>query len=94
MDKVPYAGRKHLKEPQMTRVPGYPSLLSPDRVAKIYGVDIKTVGRWADSGRFTIVRTPGGHRRFIEDEILEQIDKSTTRPTPTEVTSDASEAEV
>ena len=47
-----------------------PKLLSPEDVAAIFSVDAKTVSRWADEGRLKSIRTPGGHRRFFEDEIM------------------------
>lgn len=39
-------------------------MLSPGEVARRFGVDPKTVIRWADSGQIEHIRTPGGHRRF------------------------------
>ena len=36
----------------------------------MFRVDPKTVTRWASSGRIGSIRTPGGHRRFRESEIL------------------------
>jgi predicted RNA binding protein YcfA (HicA-like mRNA interferase family) len=32
-------------------------------------VDAKTVARWGKRYGFTIVRTPGGHRRFRAEEV-------------------------
>ena len=45
-------------------------LLYPAEVAAMFRVDVKTVTRWADDGRISIVRTPGGHRRYLKDEII------------------------
>lgn len=39
-------------------------LLPPGEVAKMLGVDPKTLGRWAKLGKVPCVRTLGGHRRF------------------------------
>lgn len=39
-------------------------LLTPGEVAKLFGVDPKTVARWASKGRLPTVRTLGGHRRY------------------------------
>jgi excisionase family DNA binding protein len=39
-------------------------LLSASQVAGLFGVDRKTVGRWADRGDLPYTRTAGGHRRF------------------------------
>jgi excisionase family DNA binding protein len=46
-------------------------LLTPGEVARLLRVDPKTVTRWANQGRITRVRTPGGHNRFRESEIRE-----------------------
>jgi excisionase family DNA binding protein len=45
-------------------------LLTPAEVASLFGVDPRTVTRWATSGRLTPVRTPGGHRRYRRSEVL------------------------
>lgn len=39
-------------------------VLCPGDVAKLFGVDSKTVTRWARAGKIPSFRTPGGHRRF------------------------------
>nr|WP_312879781.1 helix-turn-helix domain-containing protein [Actinomadura luteofluorescens] len=44
-------------------------LLSPGDVAKIFRVTPKTVGQWAEQGKLTSVRTPGGARRFSRHQI-------------------------
>lgn len=45
-------------------------LLTPAEVAGLFGVDPRTVTRWATSGRLTPVRTPGGHRRYRRSEVM------------------------
>jgi excisionase family DNA binding protein len=45
-------------------------LLTPAEVASLFGVDPRTVTRWATSGRLSPVRTPGGHRRYRRSEVL------------------------
>lgn len=45
-------------------------LITPGEVAALFRVDPKTVTRWAAGGRIDSVRTPGGHRRFWESEVL------------------------
>ena len=45
------------------------TLLTPAEVAQIFRVDPKTVTRWAQAGKLTSVRTPGGHRRYRESEV-------------------------
>ena len=44
-------------------------LLTPTQVAQLFGVNPKTVTRWANSGRLGFIRTPGGHRRFRRSEV-------------------------
>ena len=44
-------------------------LLTPGEVALMFRVDPKTVARWASGGRLGCIRTPGGHRRFLESEV-------------------------
>jgi excisionase family DNA binding protein len=44
-------------------------LMTPAEVAAFFRVDVKTVIRWADAGKFGCFRTIGGHRRFYADEI-------------------------
>ena len=46
-------------------------LLKPYEVAALFGVDPKTVTRWAAAGRIGSIRTPGGHLRFRESEVRE-----------------------
>jgi len=45
-------------------------LLKPGEVAALFNVDPKTVSSWGDSGKLTVVRTLGGHRRYVESEVL------------------------
>lgn len=56
-------------------------LLTPGEVAAMFRVDPKTVTRWASAGRLGSIRTPGGHRRFRESEVLALIAELTTEPT-------------
>lgn len=39
-------------------------LLAPGAVAKLFGVDPRTVTRWVDKGLLKPILTPGGHRRY------------------------------
>lgn len=47
--------RTHLSEPE---------ILKPAQVAKMIGVNQKTIARWADAGKLPCMKTPGGHRLF------------------------------
>ncbi len=53
----------------MRDVPEHDDLLTPAEVAAMFRVDPKTVTRWAQAGRVSSLRTPGGHRRYRESEI-------------------------
>jgi excisionase family DNA binding protein len=44
-------------------------LLAPSQVAELFGVNVKTVTRWAARGLLPAVTTPGGHRRYRESDI-------------------------
>jgi excisionase family DNA binding protein len=52
------------------KLPETERLLTPAEVASMFRVDPKTVTRWARDGRLTAVRTLGGHRRYLESEVL------------------------
>jgi excisionase family DNA binding protein len=52
-------------------------------VAALFRVDPKTVTRWAAAGRIHSIRTPGGHRRFLESEVrnlLHQLSSESVGP--------------
>ena len=59
------------------------ALLKPGEVAALFNVDPKTVSSWADAGKLSVVRTLGGHRRYLESEVLalrrSQLPRSGTR---------------
>jgi excisionase family DNA binding protein len=67
----------------MTRAGQPPELLTPGEVAALFGVDPRTVTRWAKAGHITFIRTPGGHRRYRWSQ-LEAILDGTTHPDPAE----------
>jgi excisionase family DNA binding protein len=52
------------------RAPEAGRLLRPAEVATLFRVDPKTVTRWARAGKLTSIKTPGGHRRYRESEVL------------------------
>ncbi len=54
-----------------------PNWVNLGRACEILGVNQSTVRRWADSGQIRCFRTPGGHRRFAEEDLL-----SLTRESP------------
>jgi excisionase family DNA binding protein len=48
------------------------------RACEILGVNESTVRRWADSGDIRCFRTPGGHRRFAEAELMAMTQRAGT----------------
>jgi DNA-binding transcriptional MerR regulator len=49
---------------------GAEALLKPGEVAALFDVDPKTVSTWGDSGKLTVIKTLGGHRRYRASEVL------------------------
>ncbi len=47
-----------------------PEWLSLAGAAELLGVHPTTVRRWADSGKLPVHVTPGGHRRFLRQELV------------------------
>lgn len=43
--------------------------LTIDAACQLLGVDQSTLRRWSDSGKVPVFRTPGGHRRYNEDDL-------------------------
>lgn len=54
---------------------GSDELLTPGEVARLFGVDPKTVSRWAAAGRLRAQRTLGGHRRYPAAEVHELLQR-------------------
>ena len=48
---------------------GSPLGLSTSQAAQALGVSLGTVRRWSDMGYLQSYRTPGGQRRFSQDQI-------------------------
>ena len=44
--------------------------LTPNEVAKLLMVSPITVRQWAQKGELTAMTTPGGHRRFLREDLL------------------------
>jgi excisionase family DNA binding protein len=43
--------------------------LRPGEVATTFGVNAKTVVRWAKDGKLAFIRTPGGHMRISAEAV-------------------------
>lgn len=46
-----------------------PELLTAREVAAKFGVNVKSVSRWAQKGWLTRIKTPGGANRFLLEEV-------------------------
>ena len=44
-------------------------LMTPAEVAALFGVNVKTPGRWAKAGKIRSIRTPGGRRLYREADV-------------------------
>ena len=44
--------------------------LSLTQASKLLGIHPVTLRIWADTGKIPCTRTPGGHRRFVEEDIM------------------------
>ena len=62
--------------------------LTLSRAARFLGVHPTTLRRWADRGEIPYLRTPGGHRRFLREDLeafLARRKRSTELPVPEQV---------
>ena len=53
----------------MRNINGSPLGLSTSQAAQALGVSLGTVRRWSDMGYLQSYRTPGGQRRFSQEQI-------------------------
>lgn len=63
---------KLVTSPDLSALPDK-DVLSPGEVALAFGVNGKTVTRWADLGKIPSFRTLGGHRRFHRDDLMDAL---------------------
>ena len=64
------AGVRPAPQEEEERAPRVPQLLSVSGAARLLGVSSSSLRAWAAAGRVPHVRTPGGHRRFELDELV------------------------
>ena len=60
-------GRRRKGAP--VEIPTHTILLTPSEVAGLFSVDPKTVTRWSQKGKLHCIKTVGGHRRYLLDEV-------------------------
>lgn len=51
-------------------------LLTPGEVARLFGVNPKTITRWASAGKLSAIRTLGGHRRYRASEVYDLLEEN------------------
>lgn len=50
-------------------------MLLPAEAARMFGVAPATLTRWAKAHKIRYIRTPGGHRRYREADVLALINR-------------------
>jgi excisionase family DNA binding protein len=60
---------KYVTNITMRKMNGSPLGLSTSQAAQALGVSLGTVRRWSDMGYLQSYRTPGGQRRFSQEQI-------------------------
>ena len=43
--------------------------MKPEEVAELFGVGVRTVGRWAEDGLIAYIKLPSGHRRYYRKDV-------------------------
>jgi hypothetical protein len=59
--------------------------------SRLAGVDVATMRRWADEGKVDTFRTPGGHRRFVQQSVESLVEARPRDPYPRERLSEAAD---
>ena len=60
--------------------------LSIQEACRFVGVDQSTLRRWSDAGKVPVFRTPGGHRRYAEDDLRALIGEGPRRQERSRIT--------
>lgn len=60
--------------------------LSIHAACALLGVDQSTLRRWSDAGKVPVFRTPGGHRRYAEADLVALVGEGPARQERTRVT--------
>ena len=56
--------------------------MTVSEAARYLGVSEPTLRKWTDEGMISAFRTPGGHRRYREEELIRFRDEREERPHP------------
>src|SRR3989344_5083521 len=56
--------------------------LSIGQASEFLGVSIDTLRRWEKSGKISALRSPGGHRYFLKDDLEKAFGQKYSRTTP------------
>lgn len=59
-----------------------PNWLTLQQASELLGVHPATLRQWADQGKVRVFRTPGGHRRFAEEDVRALLAHSTPESKP------------
>lgn len=58
-------------------------LLSTRQAATLLGVSVRTIQLWVEQGLLSAWKTPGGHRRIVQESLLSLLHKRQKLQTPT-----------
>jgi excisionase family DNA binding protein len=76
----PAKERSHLVDEEPASGKDGSRWLSINEACAMLGVDQSTLRRWSDAGKVPVFRTPGGHRRYAESDLLALVGGSGRRP--------------
>jgi excisionase family DNA binding protein len=79
--------RRRILDPMFAADPAHRAwlqrtLLRPGQVAILLQVSRRSVASWARDGRLPSITTPGGHRRFLAEDVRRLIESLTVTPEP------------
>ncbi len=57
-----------------------PSWLTVSGACQVLGVDASTLRLWTDAGRIRVFRTPGGHRRYRQEDLTAFVQSQQQKP--------------
>lgn len=54
----------------------YKKIYSQNEMAKILGVNVRTIGRWHDSGKLVANKLPSGRKYYTQGQVDEIVNKT------------------